>query len=148
MQFENSSWRHCLPQDKTHKPTPELRSNIYTIASPAPLRPTPTRLAPPAPCLHLTRPVFNPVSPTQHSSNASAARGDTKHALGGLKTRAWGVHIPLYAYKSASPGEKLALGAHLPPKPGLIASHPVDPSPLKSLRQCIQMRKAARRLGG
>ena len=27
--------------------------------------------------LHLTHPVFNPVPPTAHSSNASAARGGT-----------------------------------------------------------------------
>ena len=33
---------------------------------------------PPAPCLHLTHPVFNPVSPTTHSLNASVARGDKK----------------------------------------------------------------------
>ena len=36
--------------------------------------------APPAPCLHLTHPVFSPASPTTHSSNASTTRGDTTSA--------------------------------------------------------------------
>ena len=49
---------------------PWLRSNIYTIVPPP-------RPAPLAPYLHLTHPVFNPVSPTAHSLNASVARGDT-----------------------------------------------------------------------
>ena len=40
-------------------------------------QPAPPRPAP-APCLQLTHPVFNPVSPTAHSLNACNARGDTK----------------------------------------------------------------------
>ena len=56
---------------------PGLRSNICTMTPlprPAPPHPPP-RL--PAPCLHLTYPVFNPVSPTANSLNARAASGDT-----------------------------------------------------------------------
>ena len=41
---------------------------------------TPAR---PAPFLHLTHPVFNPVSPTTPSLNASVARGDTIRRGGG-----------------------------------------------------------------
>ena len=33
----------------------------------------------PAPCLHLTHLVFNQVSPTTHSLNASAAKWDVRH---------------------------------------------------------------------
>ena len=47
-----------------------VRSAGYVITPP---HTTPSR---PAPCLHLTHPVFNPVS--THSLNASVARGDTK----------------------------------------------------------------------
>ena len=43
--------------------------------APAPPRPAPPPLR--GPCLHLTHKVFNPLSPTTHSLNASVARGDT-----------------------------------------------------------------------
>ena len=53
-----------------------VRSAKYVTTPPSPAPPhfTPPR---PAPCLHLTHPVFNPMSPTTHSLNASVARGDT-----------------------------------------------------------------------
>ena len=64
----------------THKHAgfPGLRSDICAMVSPTP--PTPPRPDPShlAPCLHLTHPVFNPVPPTAHSLNASAAGGDRK----------------------------------------------------------------------
>ena len=65
-----------------NKRFPGLRSKVCSIV---PVRPakyvaTPPHPAPPpAPCLHLTHPVFNPVSPTTHSLNASVARGDTNN---------------------------------------------------------------------
>ena len=48
-----------------------IRPAKYVTTPPRPALPRPV------PCLHLTNPVFNPVSPTTHSSNASVARGDT-----------------------------------------------------------------------
>ena len=53
------------------------------------------------------------------------------HPGGRLKTRAWVTRTPRCAFKSASPGENFALGANLPPKPGLNASHPVNPGPIE-----------------
>ena len=47
----------------------------------------------------------------------------------GLRPWAWSARTPQCDFKSASPVENLALGAHLPAKPGLVASHPVDLSP-------------------
>ena len=52
------------------------KQNSYRITS-CPAPPHPASLYP-APCLHLTEPVFNPVTPTTHSPNASVASGDTK----------------------------------------------------------------------
>ena len=54
-----------------------------------------------------------------------------KHPWGGLKSRARSARTHQYAFKSASPGEKRALGAQLRPKPSLANSHPVDPGPLE-----------------
>ena len=68
-----------------------IRSAKYVTTPPHPTppipapphHPTPSHAPPhPAPCLHITHPVFNQVSPTTHSSNASVARGDTKTATG------------------------------------------------------------------
>ena len=76
----------------------------------------------------------NPVDPGPLEMTAIAqsdVRGGSKTPGGGLKTRAWSARIPQYAFKSASPGEKRALGAQLRPKPGMAASNPVDPGPLE-----------------
>ena len=54
-----------------------------------------------------------------------------RHPGGGLKARVLGARISQYAFKSASPGEKRALGAQLRLNPGLAASRPVDPGPLE-----------------
>ena len=48
---------------------------VTTPPHPAPPRPAPL-------CLHLTHPVFYPVSPTTHGLNANVARGDTKTVTG------------------------------------------------------------------
>ena len=46
--------------------------------------------------MHDTHPVFNPVSPTTHSLNASVARGDTK-SLPGLNSVSLGGYRNLTA---------------------------------------------------
>jgi len=49
----------------------------------------------------------------------SDARGGSSNAWGRPKTRAWSARTPQCAFMSASPVEKLAHGAQLPPKTGL-----------------------------
>jgi len=66
------------------------------------------------------------VKPTQAATNQMYAAAQICPG-GGLKTRAWSARIPQSAFKSAYLGEKRTLGAQLRPKPGLAASHPVDP---------------------
>ena len=68
-----------------------------------------------------------------HSTTQSDSRSGpiTPGGGGGLKTRAWGARTHQCASKSASPLENIALGAHLPPNPGMAAMHQVDPSPLE-----------------
>ena len=61
----------------------------------------------------------------------SDSRSGPNRAMGWLKTRARDANTPQCAFKSASPVGKLALGAHLAPKPGMAASHLVDPTPLE-----------------
>ena len=61
----------------------------------------------------------------------SDVRGGSKPPRGRLKTRSRSALISQCAIKSASPGEKRTLGAKLRPKPGLAASHPVDPGPFE-----------------
>ena len=61
----------------------------------------------------------------------SDVHGGSKAPWKGLKTQAWSERTPKYAFKSASLREKRALGAQLRPKPGMAASHPVDPGPLE-----------------
>ena len=51
---------------------PGLRRNIFAMVPPSL----------PAPCLHLIHPVFNTVSPTTNSLDASAARGDANRRGG------------------------------------------------------------------
>ena len=84
----------------------------------SPPRPTPPCL--PAPCLHTTHPVFNPVLPTTHSSNASATRGDTyieKHDPGIISRNILHVDTILAATSIARSGvqsEYLSLELRLP----------------------------------
>ena len=74
--LECAAVNHCRnnqTQTQTHT-DPGAKSDIFTMTPPPP-RPAP------APYLHLTHPLFNPVSPTTHSFNASVARGDTITAV-------------------------------------------------------------------
>ena len=87
---------------------------------------------PPKPGLVASHPV-NPSSLEMPTIRQSVVRGDSRTPLGRLKTRRWGECIPLYAAKSASPVQNLALEADLQQKPGMAVSHPVDPSLLKIL---------------